>query len=87
MLPHATLMIHQPWEASAARDVTQSQIDTSQLKKERKRITKALIQSTGLDRADIEAYLERDSYFSAAEAVKIGLADKILRKNTKIGEQ
>lgn len=79
ILPHARVMIHQPFGGvyGQASDV---QIQAEEILKTKKQINELLARHTGKDAAQIEEDSERDRFFSAQEAKDYGLVDEVLSK-------
>ncbi len=78
-LPHAKIMIHQPWGqiGGQASDV---EIEMKEILKEKKRLNEILAKHTGRPLDQIEAETERNRYFNAQEAKEFGLVDEVLVK-------
>ena len=85
-LPHARIMIHQPWGGTqgAATDI---QIQAKEILRLKERINKILADHTGQKLAAIEKDSDRDFFMSADEAREYGLVDEVVNtmntKNTK----
>jgi len=82
MLPHAKVMIHQPYGGvtGQAEDI---RIQAEQIIKSKRELTRIIAENTGRSVEQVHADSERDKYFSAEEAVAYGLADEVLKHNTK----
>jgi len=82
MLPHAKVMIHQPYGGvtGQAEDI---RIQAEQIIKSKRALTEIFAKHTGKDVEQIRADSERDKYFTAEEAVAYGLADEVLREPPK----
>jgi ATP-dependent Clp protease, protease subunit len=80
-LPHAKVMIHQPWGqiGGQASDV---EIQMNEIVKEKKLLNEIIAKHTGRPIDVIEAETERDRYFRAEEAKEFGLVDEVLEKMT-----
>jgi ATP-dependent Clp protease protease subunit len=78
ILPNAEVMIHQVL-GGAEGQATDIDIHARHILKIRDRLNKILAKHTGQKLAKIEKDTERDYFLSAEEAVKYGLADKIIR--------
>ncbi len=79
LLPHADVMIHQPWISGISSvTVTDLKITTNFLERTKKRLIKILAKHTGQSEATIARDTERDFWMNAAEAKKYGIVDKIL---------
>ena len=79
-LPHAKVMIHQPWSQGIGGQASDVEIEMKEILKEKKRLNEILAQHTGRPIEQIEAETERDRYFSAQEAKEFGLVDEVLTK-------
>jgi len=82
MLPHAKVMIHQPYGGitGQAEDI---RIQAEQIIKMKGEMTRIIAMHTGQSVEQIHKDAERDKYFSAEEAVKYGLADEVLTEPPK----
>jgi ATP-dependent Clp protease protease subunit len=78
-LPHAKVMIHQPW-GQVGGQVSDIEIQAQEIIKERERLNQILANHTGRPIADIAKETERDRWFTAEEAKAYGLVDDILSK-------
>lgn len=79
VLPSSRIMIHQPSSGTRGK-ITDQEIDLREsifLKNELNRI---LAKNTGQKLAKIEKDVDRDYWMSAEEAVKYGLADRIIKQ-------
>jgi ATP-dependent Clp protease protease subunit len=78
-LPHAKVMLHQPWGqiGGQASDV---EIQINEVLKEKSTLNQILSNHTGRPVDQIEAETERDHYFTAIEAKEFGLVDEVLSK-------
>ena len=76
-LPHAKVMIHQPWGAvgGQAADI---QIQAEEILKDKERLNGLLAKHTGQTLERVSEDTERDRYMSAEEAKEYGLVDEIL---------
>jgi ATP-dependent Clp protease protease subunit len=79
ILPHAKVMIHQPWGqiGGQASDV---EIQMNEILKEKRRLNELMARHCGRTVEEVEAATERDHYFSAQEAKEFGLVDEVLTK-------
>ena len=78
-LPHAKIMVHQPW-GQVGGQVSDIEIQANEILKDRERLNQILAKHTGRSMEQIEAETERDRYFSAQEAKEFGLVDDVLVK-------
>jgi ATP-dependent Clp protease protease subunit len=84
MLPHAKVMIHQPYGGvtGQAEDI---RIQAEQILKAKAELNRIIAACTGQAVENIQRDSERDKYFTAEEAVKYGLADEVLTEPQKGG--
>jgi ATP-dependent Clp protease protease subunit len=77
ILPHAKVMIHQPYGGvgGQAEDI---RIQAEQIIKSKKELTRILADNTGQSIDRVHADSERDKYFTAEEAKSYGLVDEVL---------
>ena len=76
-LPHAKIMIHQPWGAIGGQ-ASDIQIQAEEILKDKERLNQILAESTGQPIERIAADTERDRYMTAQEAKEYGLVDEVL---------
>ncbi len=79
-LPHAKVMIHQPYGGIYGQ-TTDVAIQAEEILKTKKQLNEILAERTGQDVARIEEDSERDKFFSAQEAKDYGLVDDVVVKN------
>ena len=77
MLPHSRHMIHQPL-GGASGQATDVQIQANELLRWKEELTKIYVKTTGQPIEKLQEDMERDKFMTAEEAVKYGLADKIV---------
>jgi ATP-dependent Clp protease protease subunit len=82
-LPHAKIMVHQPW-GQVGGQVSDIEIQAAEILKDRQRLNQILAKHTGQPIDKIEVETERDRYFNAQEAKEFGLVDEVL---TKLAEE
>lgn len=80
MLPHSKIMIHDPLVTHIEGSALQVQTQSQKLLEVRKATNEILARHTGKTIKQIEAKTCQDSYFTAKEAVKFGLADNIIER-------
>jgi len=78
-LPHAKVMLHQPWGGvtGQAEDI---RIQAEEIVKAKKMINELLAKHTGLSPERIAEETERDKYLTAEEALQYGLIDDVLKE-------
>jgi ATP-dependent Clp protease protease subunit len=79
-LPHAKVMIHQPWSQGMSGQASDVEIEMKEILREKKRLNEILARHTGRSLEIIEAETERNRYFTALEAKEFGLVDDVLTK-------
>lgn len=77
MLPHATVMIHQP-SAGTKGKVSDMEIDLREGLRMKKLLNEIMAKNTGQTMKKIESDMERDLWMSADEAKKYGIVDKVI---------
>ncbi len=82
ILPHAKVMIHQPYGGitGQAEDI---RIQAEQIGKMKAELNKIIAHHTGQSVENVLRDAERDKYFTAEEAVKYGLVDEVLLETPK----
>jgi ATP-dependent Clp protease, protease subunit len=78
-LPHSKVMIHDP-HGYVGGQVTDIEIQASEVLKERDRLHRILHQHTGQPVERIAKEMERDRYFDSADAKEFGLVDQVLTR-------
>ncbi len=77
-LPHAKVMLHQPW-GGVSGQAADIKIQAEEILKAKAMISEILAKHTGQPAEKIIAETERDRYMTAEEAHKYGLIDEVLR--------
>ena len=78
LLPNSTVMIHQPSSGTRGK-VTDQEIDLQESLRLKRLLEKIMADNTGQKLDVIHQDMERDKWLSSEEAVKYGLADKIVK--------
>ena len=84
-LPHAKVMIHQPYGGIYGQ-TTDVQIQAEEILKTRRQLDEILARHTGQSPEQIQEDSERDRFFSASEAKEYGLVDDVISKPAKDGK-
>ena len=79
-LPHAKVMLHQPW-GGVTGQASDIKIQAEQILLAKKMINEVLAKHTGQPIEKIAEETERDKYMTAKEALKYGLIDDVLSKS------
>lgn len=77
LLPHATVMIHQPSSGTRGK-VTDQEIDLRESLRVKKLLEQIMAKNTGQKVDKIHEDMERDKWLDAKEAVTYGIADKVI---------
>jgi ATP-dependent Clp protease, protease subunit len=78
ILPHATVMIHQPSSGTRGK-VTDQEIDLRESLRVKKLLEQIMAKNTGQTIEKIHEDLERDKWLTADEAKKYGIVDKVIQ--------
>jgi len=79
-LPHARIMIHQPWAGGIQGQATDIAIQAEETLKTRNRLNELISMDTGRSLEDIARDTDRDKFFSAEEAKEYGIIDSVTTK-------
>ncbi len=79
-LPHAKVMLHQPW-GGVTGQASDIKIQAEQILLAKKMINEVLAKYTGQPIEKIAEETERDKYMTAEEALKYGLIDDVLSES------
>ena len=82
ILPHATVMIHQPSSGTRGK-VTDQEIDLRESLRVKKLLEEIMAQNTGQKTAQIHEDMERDRWMTASEAKKYGIVDHVITSPPK----
>jgi ATP-dependent Clp protease protease subunit len=78
-LPHAKIMLHQPW-GGVTGQAADIKIQAEEILKAKTMINEILAKHSGQPVEKIAAETERDRYMTAAEAMEYGLIDEVLHE-------
>lgn len=81
-LPHARIMIHQPW-GGVQGQVSDIEIHTKELLLVKRKVNEILVKHTGQSLEKIEKDTDRNFFMSAEEAKVYGLIDEVFEKKAK----
>jgi ATP-dependent Clp protease, protease subunit len=82
VLPHSTVMIHQPSSGTRGK-VTDQEIDLRESLRIKKLLESIMAKNTGQKLAKIHEDMERDKWLTAEEALKYGIVDEIVQSPPK----
>lgn len=82
VLPHAKVMIHQPYGGITGQ-TEDIRIQAEQIIKAKAELNRIIADHTGQSIETVQADAERDKYFSATEAAAYGLVDEVLAEPQK----
>src|SRR3990167_8227147 len=77
LLPHSTVMIHQPSSGTRGK-VTDQEIDLREALRVKKLMEEIMAKNTGQKLEKIHKDMERDFWMTAEEAKKYGVVDKVI---------
>ena len=80
ILPHARVMIHQPWASGITGQITDIEITTKQLQERKKLLNQLLAKNTGQTLSKVNHDVERDLWMTPTEAKKYGLVDNVINQ-------
>ena len=80
ILPHARVMIHQPWASNIGGQITDIEITTKQLQDRKKLLNQLLAKNTGQKLDRVSRDVERDLWMTPVEAKKYGLVDNVIAR-------
>jgi ATP-dependent Clp protease protease subunit len=83
LLPHSTVMIHQPSSGTRGK-VTDQEIDLRESLRVKKLLEEIMAKNTGQKHAQIHEDMERDRWMDATEAKKYGIVDAIITTPPKL---
>jgi ATP-dependent Clp protease protease subunit len=84
-LPHAKIMLHQPW-GGVTGQASDIQIQAEEILRAKQTINQILAKHTGQPFDKIREETERDRYMSAEEAKQYGLIDEVLHEEERKDE-
>ena len=78
-LPNSRILIHQPW-GGAQGQASDIAIQAKEILRTRERIAKVIATQTGKPLATVLTDMERDFWMNAEEAIKYGIASRIIER-------
>jgi len=82
-LPNARIMTHQP-SGGFQGQASDIEIHAKEIMNLRSRLNNIYVKHSGKKIADIESLMDRDTFISPADAVKLGLIDKVVENREDI---
>lgn len=79
LLPHATVMIHQPSSGTRGK-VTDQEIDLRESLRVKRLLEEIMAKNTGQKVSKIHEDMERDKWLTATEAKTYGIIDRVIEK-------
>lgn len=79
VLPHSTIMIHQPWSQGGGGQASDVEIAAKEILRHKEELYAVLSENTGQTKTQIEKDADRDNFMDAKAAIQYGLADKIIK--------
>ncbi len=79
-LPHASIVIHQPWHPGIQGQATDIDIQAREILRQRDLIVELYMRHCGRAREQVERDIDRDNFMSPEQAIEWGLIDGVLEK-------
>ena len=83
-MPQSKIMIHQPLLMGYQGRASECEIQAREILKTRDHLVKLYSEQTGKNKEEIKKALDRDNWFTADEALKYGLLDKVVSSRSDI---
>jgi ATP-dependent Clp protease, protease subunit len=80
-LPHAQILIHQPFTQGIQGQATDIQIHAQEILRQREQLARIYAKHTGRQLEEVERAMERDFFMTPEQAKEWGLLDLIVEKN------
>jgi ATP-dependent Clp protease protease subunit len=80
-LPHAQILIHQPFTQGIQGQATDIQIHAQEILRQREQLARIYAKHTGRQLEEVERAMERDFFMTPEQAKDWGLIDLIVEKN------
>ena len=80
-LPHAKIVIHQPWSAGIQGQASDIEIQAREILRQREELVDVYVRHCGRPREQVERDIERDFFMSAAQAREWGLIDAVVDRD------
>ena len=77
-LPHARIVVHQPWSPGIQGQATDIEIQAREILRQREELVEVYVRHCGRPREQVEREIERDFFMTAEQAKAWGLVDAIL---------
>ena len=84
-LPNSRIMIHQPLGGFQGQ-ASDFEIHAKEIMNLRSRLNQIYVKHSGKKLAEIENLMDRDTFISPEDAVKIGLIDKVVNKREEVNK-
>lgn len=83
ILPHAKIMLHQPYGGitGQAEDI---RIQAEEVLRDKRRLNEIVAECTGQSYERVCEYTDRDRYLNAEEAKEFGIVDEVLKEEDKV---
>ena len=83
-LPHARVMVHQPWSSGGGGSASDIEIVAREVLYLRGKMYELMARHTGQPLERIERELDRDNYMSAEEARRFGIVDNVVERRDEV---
>lgn len=82
-LPHSRVMVHQP-SGGVRGQASDIEIHAKEIINLRRRLNDIYVKHTSKTLKEVEKYMDRDTFLSAAEAQKFGIIDKVVASRAQL---
>lgn len=83
-MPQSKIMIHQPLLMGYQGRASECEIQAKEILKTRDHLVKLYAEQTGKSHEEIKKALDRDNWFTAEEALKYGLLDRVVSSRAEL---
>jgi ATP-dependent Clp protease protease subunit len=81
-LPHAQILLHQPWSPGLQGQATDIEIHAQEILRQRSQLVELYAKHTGRPLEQVERDIERDFFMTPEQARDYGLIDAIIERKT-----
>ena len=85
-LPHAQIILHQPWTGGIQGQASDIDIHAREILRQRSELVRLYAQLCGREAEQVERDIERDFYMTPAEAISYGVIDAVIEP-AKLAQQ
>ncbi|MDQ6921836.1 MAG: ATP-dependent Clp protease proteolytic subunit, partial [Candidatus Dormibacteraeota bacterium] len=78
-LPHAKIVIHQPWTTGIQGQASDIEIQAREILRQREELVEVYVRHCGRPKEQVERDIERDFFMTAQQACDWGLIDGVMK--------